>query len=130
MRNNTFITTGLLAITLGSGAALAQRPTPPPDLIRGQHDPTANRGDDIYASGGVRMRAVRARPSDIQVGRSVRDRSDRYIGRIASVDSSSAVVRFRGDRTVVVPLREFWDADGTLTLQLSRSDFGRLAGLR
>jgi hypothetical protein len=137
MRKTTFLVSGLLAAIAASGSATAQPPLPsPPGDIVGGVPISVLRGETLHSTfmpaGAVIVRrpATRASISDLQVGRVVRDRGNRYLGRIASVDSSSVVVRFHGDRTAVVPLGEVWKIGDTLALRVTRTDFSRMASLR
>ena len=107
---------------LGAGSALAQtQPARPPFAA---FDTTTLAPDDALRSSTWAIPVARpAIAAQVQPGAVVRGNDGRYLGRISAVEGTRVMIQHSGDRTAVVPLRELWDLDGGLMLQMSRNSF-------
>lgn len=140
MRRGILIASGMLVFSLSSGTAFAQAIPPMVNPGEGRFSPgkeqqllDPRRTESLEAAQEpfeiqrrAQRRPIPAALSDIAAGSEVRDRNVAFLGTIASVDQTAALVRHAGGQTVAVPLSAFWKLDGHLLLGVTRSDFSRI----
>jgi hypothetical protein len=142
VKTGALLASATLMLVLSSGAALAQPGPPRPSGGGGLDTPgSRSQAEDPRQLESVeaaqepfalnrrdrQVRAVPASATQIVAGGVVRDRNHAFLGTIASVNESAAVVRFGEGQTAPVPLNAFWNLGGNLTLAVTRSDFHRIA---